>query len=111
MDVGAEMELKDFVRQALADLMIAVREAAAETNGTPEQGRISPRIAAYKDGTSSLPVIGEDGGGSAFLVEFDLSVVVTDADQTKASGGAKLNIANVFTMGGNGETMAGDARV
>jgi hypothetical protein len=106
------MELKDFVKQALSDLMLAVRDAASDTNGLPEHGRISPRLSpAAKEGTPALVVADDDGGGAAFLVEFDLSVVVTDADQTKASGGAKQSVASVLSIGGGGETMSADGRI
>jgi len=104
------LELKDFVKNALTDIMTSVREAAAETRSVPEDGLISPRLIGTAGG-SYMNVAMEDGLGAAFLVEFDLSIVVTETDQTRASGGAKLTIMSFFSAGAERTLQTQDGQV
>jgi len=100
------VELKDFVKRALVEVIEAVREAAEETRQVEDGARVSPRL--YSG--SGQPVFGVDrvdGGGIAFPVDFDLAITVEEREENAAGVGGKvgaaaetrLNIVSVFRLG------------
>lgn len=99
------MELKDFVKAALTDIVQAIREARAETEEAGNDALIAPRIRTASDRV--LLVALEDGSGVAFPVDFDLSLTVSEASSANHGIKGKLSIASVVTLGGStGDTSA-----
>jgi hypothetical protein len=104
------VELKDFVKQALTEIVLAVREAAKEANTQPDGAVISPRLAGGDVGNKTLQVAHEDGLGAAFPVEFDLAVTVTEAAELKAGMGGKAGIISMLTVKGDASGTTADTR-
>jgi hypothetical protein len=99
------MELKDFVKAALTDIVQAIREARTETEEAGNDALIAPRMRSNSD--KVLLVAEEDGYGVAFPVEFDLSLTVSEANSANHGMKGKLSIANVVSVGGStGDTTA-----
>jgi hypothetical protein len=103
------MDLKDFVRESLLEIVAAVQEAQSQTPSGDGGARVAPRL-TYQQGIAALLVDNEDGGGQAFVVEFDLSVVVTEATEMKAGGGAKVGIVPVFSAKADASGTANEKR-
>ena len=88
-----EMDLRDFVKQALVDIVTGVVDAVSAVKGMNNGAVVSPAL--LNGPPEALFVIREeDGYGQAFPVKFDLSVTVTSAESQKKdmSGGLKISI-------------------
>ena len=72
------MELKDFIKRTLLDVVNGVEEANAEKNRF--------RLTSHKDFST-----GERGQ----KIEFDISVIVDKSSENNANGGIKVAIVNL----------------
>lgn len=104
------MELKEFIRTALIEIVGGVVEAATDPNVRETGAKISPRVAAGTDKGVSYVVRREDGGGTAFLVEFDLSIVVTETANSEKEGAGNLRIMSMVKLGAGGKVQEADSR-
>ncbi|MFL1463283.1 hypothetical protein ACI6QG_13840 [Roseococcus sp. DSY-14] len=95
------MDLKDFVKATLLELVAAVGEARAATTDDTTGTLIAPLLAGAPLDVA-LPVRKEDGGGHAHVVSFDLSVTVSAESTSRNDFGGKLSIKVVELSGGVG---------
>lgn len=93
------MELKDFVKRALVEVVQAIREAGSEI-GTEDGALVAPILNHVPSG-AAFPVFSDQGGGLAYPIEFDLSVTVSEGLEAKHGASGKLTIASVLTAGGS----------
>lgn len=105
------MDLKDFVKQALTEIVAAVHEARAATLDVDGGAKIAPRLSTHAAGASGIEVAQEDGGGRAFLVDFDLSVAATEGNEVKAGAGGKVQIMTIFSTKADASGTINDQRV
>ena len=99
------MDLKDFVRQALVNIVSGVAEAAEEMKELGSGAVISPRLrAAASDNIYSVSE--DDGFGYAFPVKFDLSLTVSSAESQKKDMGGSFKISVLSARAGVEETDA-----
>jgi len=91
------MDLKDFVKETLVQIskgvqesIEAVRESGGYTNPAAGGG-------VKNDNSSYFGSMGE--GQNVFLVDFDVAVTVDE--NSEASGGGKLKVAGIFSVGGD----------
>ena len=94
------MELKDFVRETLVQVVSGIEEAQTEVRDCG--GFVNPAHRANVKGSdeSHFGVIGT--GQNIFLVDFDVAVTVIEESGTEAK--AKLNVASLLTLGAGGES-------
>jgi hypothetical protein len=92
------MDLKDFVKAALRDIVGAVAEAREEAKITGQPPVISPRLDSRSEGPG-LSVSLHDGGGVAFLVDFDLAVTVVEGATLGAGVSAGISIVPFSVKG------------
>ena len=85
------MELREFVKVALRDIVGAVREAREESMAAGEPALISPRV-DHVSGGHSVSVALVDGGGTGFLVEFDLAVTAVETAAMGAGVSAGISV-------------------
>ena len=89
------MDLKDFVRETLVQISTAVQESIQEVR---ESGGYSNPAAVGSSKNSDNSHFGSMGGGqNVFLVDFDVAVTVDE--NSEVSGGGKLKVASVFSLG------------
>ena len=99
---AARRGLRDFVRDALTDIMLGVDDAATHagsrklTDGLSESGLISPSSIGDRPGTNRES-----------LVEFDLAVMAgeqhTDKFEKDSGANLKLSLMNVLPLGISGQ--------
>lgn len=76
------IQLKDFIRESLVQIVEGVKEAQTEVASKKLGGRISPRR-----GTMNLPTDAEVAGMSVIQhVSFDIAVTVVEGDEKKVGG-------------------------
>lgn len=91
------MELKDFVKRTLVEIVEGIREASAAI--AKDDGALVAPLLNTPNGTA-FSVRNENGGGLAYPVEFDLAVTVTEGQEAKHGASGKLTIASVLSAGG-----------
>lgn len=84
------MNLKDFVTETLEQILEGVSKAKPKYG----EGKVAPVLRDGDDDMKTLRT--RDGGRSAFLVEFDVALSVTESSQTGAGGG--LTVFSVASM-------------
>lgn len=88
------MELREFIKTAIVDLVNAVVEAQAETEGL---ATILPiRTKEYK--TFDIPV--EGGHKIVSDIDFDIAVTVGSKEGATGTAEAGIQIAQIFNFGG-----------
>ena len=94
------MELKDFVRETLVQVVAGIEEAQTEVRDCG--GFVNPahRENVKSSDESHFGVIGT--GQNIFLVDFDVAVNVVEESGTEAK--SKLNVASLLTLGAGGES-------
>jgi hypothetical protein len=85
------MDLREFVKVALRDIVAAVKEAREESMTEGEPALVSPRVDRV-DGGHSVLVSSVDGGGTGFLVEFDLAVTAVETAAMGAGVSAGISV-------------------
>lgn len=89
------MDLKDFVRETLVQISTGVQESIEEVR---ESGGYSNPAAVGSSKNSDNSHFGSMGEGqNVFLVDFDVAVTVDE--NSEVSGGGKLKVASVFSLG------------
>jgi len=90
------MNLKDFVKETLVQISVGVQEsieAVRESGGYANPAALGN---VKNDDTSHFGSMGE--GQNVFLVDFDVAVTVDDSSEV--SGGGKLKVAGILSVGG-----------
>jgi hypothetical protein len=102
------VELKDFVKRALVEIVGAIREAHAEVVDS-DGALVAPKLVNPISGITA-PIAHEDGAGMANLVEFDLSVTVSEGQEAKHGASGKITIAAIIKAGGSTSEANTEAR-
>ena len=93
------MDLKDFIRETLVQIVTGVRASQQEIQEMG--GFASPSVSTMS--TTDSPHFGRIGRDQhAFLVTFDITVVVSEEKGTDAK--AKLEVASLLKLGAGGES-------
>ncbi|TQM12621.1 hypothetical protein FB548_1467 [Pseudoxanthomonas sp. 3HH-4] len=92
------MQLKEFVSQALVDIIEGVRDAQGKVNLPGAQ--VNPHI---NSGTAELTKLGMAwaSGRAAHLVRFDLAITATEGSGTKGGIGV---LAGAINLGSSGQS-------
>jgi hypothetical protein len=85
------MDLGEFIKLTLSQIIDGVKQAATKSNG-----KIAPPIGAGDDAPKMLRTDAPHGWHGVFLVEYD--VALTASDKSAVSGGGKANVY-VATVG------------
>lgn len=96
------MELKDFIRETLAQIAAGVE--AAQTEVRDAGGFVNPAHRPGKQEQDKSHFGSLTSGQNIFLVDFDLTVTVIEATGTE--GKAKLNVAGLLSLGTGGQSNA-----
>ena len=96
------MELKDFVRETLAQIAAGVE--AAQTEVRDAGGFVNPAHRTGKEERDKSHFGALTSGQNIFLVDFDVTVSVVEATETE--GKAKLNVAGLISLGTGGQSSA-----
>lgn len=90
------MDLKDFVKETLVQISSGVQESIAEVRESG--GYTNPAAAKSKESGQSSYFSSMGDGQNVFLVDFDVAVSVDE--DSMVSGGGKLKVASVISLGG-----------
>ncbi len=96
------MELKEFIRETLAQIAAGVE--AAQTEVRDAGGFVNPAHRAGKQEQDKSHFGSLTSGQNIFLVDFDVTVTVIEATETE--GKAKLNVAGLLNLGTGGQSNA-----
>lgn len=97
------MELSEFVKQSLTQIVSGVKSAQEEIR--TQGGYANPAVFASSPGNASTTHFGSvEDGQNVLLVDFDVAVTVTDT--IEGGVGGKLSVASFFKVeaGGKGST-------
>ncbi len=94
------MELKDFVKESLIQVVTGIEEAQAEVRDCG--GFVNPahRVDVKSSNESHFGVVGR--GQNVFLIDFDVAVTVVEGAGTDAK--AKLNVASLLELSAGGKS-------
>jgi hypothetical protein len=96
------MELKDFVREALSQIVQGVKEAQGAVASTG--GEVSPRFSnRQQDVHQALKLLKTDKGGIIQNVEFDVAVTATEGTGTRGGVGV---FVGAFALGSQGQSQS-----
>jgi hypothetical protein len=98
-----EVELREFIKQALVNIVGGVSDAAADIKTQNNGAIISPRVHA-PSGEHALQIAPEDGFGIAFPLKFDLSITVTSGESQRKDMGGGFKISVLSARAGVEET-------
>jgi len=97
------MELKDFVKETLIQIIKGVKDAQIEVQKAG--GMVNPTLRVLADKGASAAVLGqpsgEHGGNYVFLVDFDVAVIVEEGKETKGGIGV---VTGIFSLGSQGKS-------
>ena len=96
------MELKEFIRETLAQIAAGVE--AAQTEVRDAGGFVNPAHRTGKQEQDKSHFGSLTSGQNIFLVDFDVTVTVIEATETE--GKAKLNVAGLLNLGTGGQSNA-----
>lgn len=96
------MELKDFIRETLAQIAAGVE--AAQTEVRDAGGFVNPAHRIGRQDSDKSHFGSLTSGQNIFLVDFDVTVTVVEATETE--GKAKLNVAGLLNLGTGGQSNA-----
>lgn len=97
------MELNEFVKQSLTQIVSGVKAAQDEIRS--QGGYVNPAVFASSPGNASTTHFGSvSDGQNVLLVDFDVAVTVTEA--VEGGAGGKLSVASFFKVeaAGKGST-------
>lgn len=96
------MELKDFIREALSQIVQGVTEAQNAVASTG--GEISPRYSTRQQSThQDLKLLKSEKGGIIQNVEFDVAVTATEGTGTRGGIGV---FVGAFALGSQGQSQS-----
>lgn len=87
------MELKEFVKAALTDIVEAVKETQEEVK---EYATIAPLVI---EGKRTDCVLMENGVARISNVDFDVAVTTESSEQGRGGGKAAIQVAGLFKIG------------
>jgi hypothetical protein len=90
------MDLKDFVKETLVQISTGVQESIEEVRESG--GFTNPAALGGTKGENKSHVGSMGEGQNVFWVDFDVAVTVDE--NSEVSGGGKLKVAGVFSVGG-----------
>ena len=90
------MDLKDFVKETLVQISVGVQESIEAVRESGGYANPAASGNVKSDSSSHFGSMGE--GQNVFLVDFDVAVTVDDASEI--SGGGKLKVAGILSVGG-----------
>ena len=96
------MELKEFIRETLAQIAAGVEGAQTEVRDAG--GFVNPAHRAGKQEQDKSHFGSLTSGQNIFLVDFDVTVTVIEATETE--GKAKLSVAGFLNLGTGGQSNA-----
>lgn len=96
------MELKEFIKETLAQIAAGVE--AAQTEVRDAGGFVNPAHRTGKQEQDKSHFGALVTGQNIFLVDFDVTVTVIEATET--DGKAKLNVAGLLSLGTGGQSNA-----
>lgn len=96
------MELKEFIRETLAQIAAGVE--AAQTEVRDAGGFVNPAHRVGKQEQDKSHFGSLTSGQNIFLVDFNVTVTVIEATETE--GKAKLNVAGLLNLGTGGQSNA-----
>ena len=96
------MELKEFIRETLAQIAAGVEGAQTEVRDAG--GFVNPAHRAGKQEQDKSHFGSLTTGQNIFLVDFDVTVTVIEATETE--GKAKLSVAGFLNLGTGGQSNA-----
>ncbi len=96
------MELKEFIRETLAQIAAGVEGAQTEVRDAG--GFVNPAHRVGKQEQDKSHFGSLTSGQNIFLVDFDVTVTVIEATETE--GKAKLNVAGLLNLGTGGQSNA-----
>ncbi len=95
------MELNEFIRLSLTEIVKGVKESQDTIRG--QGGFSNPAVFSSASGQASATHFGSvSDGQNVLLVDFDVALTVTDTSEAGASG--KLSVASLFKIEGGGTT-------
>ena len=97
------MELSEFVKQSLTQIVAGVKASQDEIRN--QGGYVNPAVFASSPGNVGTTHFGSvDDGQNVLLVDFDVAVTITDT--IEGGVGGKLSVASLFKVeaGGKGST-------
>ena len=94
------MELKDFVKETLSQIVAGVE--AAQTEVRDCGGLVNPAYRPRKKEPSASHFGELDHGQNIFLIDFDVAVTVLEESGTEAK--VKLNVVSLLGLGAGGES-------
>ncbi len=97
------MTLKEFVRDSLIEITGGISEARANKVQIPKDVF---KIPGDKSGSSGIVT---NGSNSAFLVDFDVAVTVSD--KFDAGGKAAITVAHILSIEGGGNSSMEHSKV
>ncbi|MBS63476.1 MAG: hypothetical protein CMN27_11080 [Salinisphaera sp.] len=97
------MDLEEFVATSIEQVLNGVKRAQDKV----EYGTVSPRLTIKAQQENLLATA--DYNASAFMLRFDVAVRATN--EQSMGGGAKLKVASVLSVGGEGDRSSTDESV
>ncbi len=101
------MELKEFIRETLAQIAAGVEASQIEVRDAG--GYVNPAYRAEKQEHDKSHFGSLTSGQNIFLVDFDVTVTVIEATETE--GKAKLNVAGILNLGTGGQSNASSTAI
>lgn len=96
------MDLKEFIKTALVDIVSAVRETQEEVK---EYATIAPLMTSSKD-TPTIQM--KDGVAHISNIDFDVAVITETKENTENGINAGIKVAGIFNAGGGFNNNATD---
>lgn len=95
------MELKDFIKTALTDIVEAVKEAQDSVKDIAT-------IAPYTEGSKVTHIKTPDGYANISNIDFDVAVTTETTEGTSSGIKGGIAVAGIFNIGGNGNEEAAE---
>ena len=105
------MELRDFVRESLIQIVQGVSDAQKELVNSHSLGSISPEIRNNREALESKGILLTPEGTPVQTVEFDVSVSATEGTGTKGSIGIVVGILGLGSQGQASQSNANTSRL
>lgn len=105
------MQLQEFIRESLVQIVNGVRDAQATISGSETSGAISPAIRNNWSAMEAKGVLLTESGVPVQTVEFDVSVTATEGTGTKAGIGIAVGILGLGAQGQSSQSNANTSRL
>ncbi len=102
------MELKDFVRESLTQIMIGVSEAQSTLEEKGQDGEISPSITSEREKSN---MIFSPSGMPIQNVDFDVVVTAQEKKGTKGTIGVAISIIKLGAQGESNKSNTQNSRI